>query len=39
MPPVKATARRHGKLGRAMLPVLAVCAALIITLLIANLLV
>jgi hypothetical protein len=34
-----ATAWRDGKLGRAMLPVLAVCAALIIILLIANLLV
>jgi hypothetical protein len=35
---VKATPWRHGKLGRAMLPVLLVCAGLIIALLVANLL-
>src|SRR5439155_19017212 len=35
---VKATAWRHSKLGRAMLPVLLVCAAIIITLVVANLL-
>src|SRR6059036_3233846 len=35
---VKATAWRHGKLGRAMLPVLLLCAGLIITLVVANLL-
>ena len=34
---VKATAWRHGKLGRAMLPVLLVCAGLIVALLLANL--
>ncbi len=34
---MKATAWRRGKLGRAMLPVLFVCAVLIITLLVANL--
>jgi hypothetical protein len=33
---VKATALRHGKLGRAMLPVLLVCAGLIVALLLAN---
>src|SRR4051812_40701295 len=35
---VKATAWRHGKLGRAMLPVLLLCAGLIVALLLANLL-
>lgn len=35
---VKATSWRHGKLGRAMLPVLLVCAGLIVALLMANLL-
>jgi hypothetical protein len=35
---VKATAWRHGKLGRAMLPVFLLCAGLITTLLVANLL-
>src|SRR5689334_17909471 len=33
---VKATAWRHGKLGRAMLPVFLVCAGLIVALLLAN---
>jgi hypothetical protein len=35
---VKATAWRHGKLGRAMLPVVLVCAGLIVAMLLANLL-
>ena len=35
---VKATAWRYGKLGRAMLPVMLVCAAIIVTLVTANLL-
>jgi hypothetical protein len=35
---VKATAWRHGKLGRAMRPVLLVCAAIIASLFLANLL-
>jgi hypothetical protein len=35
---VKATAWRHGKLGRAMLPVLLLCAAILVTLVVANLL-
>src|SRR5882757_7233163 len=35
---VKTTAWRHGKLGRAMLPVFLLCAGLITTLLVANLL-
>jgi hypothetical protein len=35
---VKATAWRRGKLGRAMLPVLLLCAGLIVALLLANLL-
>jgi hypothetical protein len=35
---VKATAWRHGKLGRAMVPVLLLCAAIIVTLAMANLL-
>src|SRR4029078_4072170 len=34
----RATAWRHGKLGRAMLPVFLVCAALMLTLFVANLL-
>jgi hypothetical protein len=35
---VKATAWRHGKLGRAMLPVFLLCAAIILTLVIGDLL-
>jgi hypothetical protein len=35
---VKATAWRYGKLGRAMLPHLLLCAAIMVTLLVANLL-
>jgi hypothetical protein len=35
---VKATAWRYGKLGRAMLPVVLLCAAILVTLVVANLL-
>ena len=34
---MKATVWRHGKLGRAMLPVFLLCAAIIVTLVLANL--